>query len=174
VGPTAYNFINVFLRPPRKLFRDEMSLSEHPLYAIQCGTEDEAFAAFAVLSSHLAYWWWHSHGDGFHVSRRFLEDLPFGVEAVSGETGLRLTDAGKALWATIRERPIMSLNRGRTSLAYTPNGHDDLRRRADEVLAEIAELRPAFVDELQRFTARSVSATLHGNATTFATDQEGI
>lgn len=174
VGPTAYNFINVFLRPPRKLFRHELSLSEHPLYAVQCSTENEAFAAFAVLSSHLAYWWWRSHGDGFHVSRRFLEELPFGVETVTDETGIRLTDAGRALWGAMRERPIMSLNRGRTSLAYTPNGHDDLRRQADEVLAEIAGLRPAFVDELQRFTARSVSATLHGNATTLATDQEGI
>lgn len=174
VGPTAYNFINVFLRPPRKLFRDDMSLSEHPLYAVQCSTENEAFAAFAVLSSHLAYWWWHSHGDGFHVSRRFLEELPFGVETVTGKIGIRLADAGRALWGAIRGRPIMSLNRGRTSLAYTPNGHDNLRRQADEVLAEIAGLRPTFVDELQRFTARSISATLHGNATTFAINQEGI
>lgn len=174
VGPTAYNFINVFLRPPRNLLGDDKSLSEHPLHAVQCSTEEEAFAAFAVLSSHFAYWWWRSHGDGFHVSRRFFEDLPFGAEALTGETGARLAGAGKTLWAAIRERPIMSVNRGRTSLAYTPNGHYAMRRQADEILAEIAGFHHAFVDELQKFSARSISATLHGNATTFITDEEGI
>jgi len=72
-----------------------------------------------------------------------------------------LADAGAELWYVIRGRAVVSLNRGRTSLAFTPNGHDAIRRKADQVLAELAGLEHAFVDELQKFTARSVSATLH-------------
>ncbi len=81
VGPTAYNFINVFVSPERSLFDTAETLSENPLQAVKCSSRKDAFAVFAILSSHLAYWWWHTHGDGFHVSKRFLTELPFGLEA---------------------------------------------------------------------------------------------
>lgn len=173
IGPTAYNFLNVFLRPQRGLLHGGVELSEHPLYALRCASEEDALSIFAILSSHLSYWWWHAHGDGFHVTRRFLGDLPFGAEILAGSAGRQLAACGAELWSAIQARPIMSLNRGRTSLAYSPNGHDDIRRKADEVLAQIAGLDRAFVDELQKFTARSVSATLHENAIAETADQEG-
>src|SRR5690606_35709453 len=108
----------------------------------------------------LAYWWWHTHGDGFHVSKRFILELPFGTELLAGAVPGLLSKYGEELWASIKRTPILSLNRGRTSLAYTPNGHDDIRRRIDQVLADAADLKSGFVDELQKFTARTVAATL--------------
>ena len=164
VGPTAYNFLNVFLKPPRDALRPDLLLSEHPLHAIRCASLDDAFAVFAVFSSHLAYWWWHAQGDGFHVTRRFIADFPFGVDVLGGTS--ELCKNGNELWAVINSRPIVSLNGGRTSLAYTPNGHDRIRRRIDEELAAIAGLSTTFVDELQQFTARSISATLHETTNT--------
>lgn len=161
VGPTAYNFLNVFLTPPHDALPAGRTLSEHPLYAVRCASGEDAFATFAILSSHLAYWWWHAHGDGFHVNGRFIADLPFGMDALTGCTQAILCESGKELWNLIRLQPIVSLNGGRTSLAYTPNGHDAIRRKADEVLAGLAGLSCVFVDELQKFTARSVSARLH-------------
>jgi hypothetical protein len=168
VGPTAYNFLNVFLRPPRALLRNEVALSEHPLHAIACASRQDALAIFALLSSHLAYWWWHAQGDGFHVSGRFLSEFPFGIDALSGTSGEALSRCGEELWLTISSRPIISLNRGRTSLAFTPNGHDQIRREIDQILAGLARLQPAFVDELQQFTAHTVAATLrvHTNSGT--------
>ena len=158
VGPTAYNFLNVFLRPPRAAAREERELSRHPLHAVRCASREDALAVFCVLTSHLAYWWWHARGDGFHVSRRFVSDFPFGLDALGRRGVERLCEAGSALWSAIKENPVVSSNRGRTSLAYTPNGHDDMRRVADEVLAAAAGLNGDFVDELQRFTARAVTA----------------
>lgn len=160
VGPTAYNFLNVFLRPPRALLQKDVALSEHPLHAITCASKQDALVVFALLSSHLAYWWWHAHGDGFHVSARFLSEFPFGVETLSGPAGKALARHGDELWSTIRTSPIISLNRGRTSLAFTPNGHDGMRRKIDEVLADLAGIDTAFVDELQQFTAHTVAAVL--------------
>lgn len=158
VGPTAYNFLNVFLRPPRIATRGECELSRHPLHAVRCASREDALAVFCVLTSHLAYWWWHARGDGFHVSRRFVSDFPFGLDALGRGGVKRLCEAGSALWSAIRENPVVSSNRGRVSLAYTPNGHDDMRRVADELLASAAGLDGDFVDELQRFTARAVTA----------------
>lgn len=174
VGPTAYNFLNVFLKPPRALLQKDAVLSEHPLHAITCASEHDAFAIFALLSSHLAYWWWHAHGDGFHVSARFLSEFPFGVEALNGPAGEALAQCGHELWSTIRTSPIISLNRGRTSLAFTPNGHDGLRRKIDEILADLARIDAEFVDELQQFTAHTVAAMLRARQNLDMPEQEGI
>ena len=173
VGPTAYNFLNVFLKPPRGLASAGLSLSEHPLHAIDCASREEALAVFAVLSSHLAYWWWHAHGDGFHVSRRTIASFPFGIETLSGRTAARLAVHGAELWSTICTSPVISLNRGKTSLAFTPNGHDELRRSADEILAEVAGLDRSFVDELQQFTAHTVAATLRAHDSSTSNESEG-
>lgn len=173
VGPTAYNFLNVFLKPPRDLLVSEQTLSEHPLYAISCASRNDALAVFAMLTSHLSYWWWHTHGDGFHVSRRFIADIPFGLETLAGREAAKLSACGVELWSAIRMNPIISLNRDRTSLAYTPNGHDDIRRKADQVLADIVGLESTFVDEIQQFTAHTVAATLREHAITETNEREG-
>ncbi len=173
VGPTAYNFLNVFLKPPRDLLSDDKVLSEHPLYAISCASPKDALAVFAILTSHLAYWWWHAHGDGFHVNKRFIASLPFGLDALNGESVDKLVASGGELWSKIKLNPIVSLNRGRASLAYTPNGHDRIRRQADQVLADLAGLESAFVDELQQFTAHTVAAKLRGNNINQVYEEEG-
>lgn len=172
VGPTAYNFLNVFLAPNPIRSQKDSILSEHPLHVISCASHQDALAVFALLSSHLAYWWWHAHGDGFHVSGRFLREFPFGIDALSGASGELLSRSGEELWATIRSNPIVSLNRGRTSLAFTPNGHDHMRRRIDQVLVDVAALEPAFVDELQKFTAHTITATLRDRADSETDEQE--
>lgn len=170
IGPTAYNFINVFLRPPDGVLGYGQVLSEHPLFSIKCASTIDALTVFAIFSSHLAYWWWHAHCDGFHVSRRFIAELPFGREAFSESATSILSPCGAELWSMIKKRPIISLNRGRTSLAYTPNGYDDIRRKIDKALANIAGIQEAFVDELQQFTARTVAATLRRHAITETED----
>lgn len=166
VGPTAYNFLNVFLKPPCALRQKNLALSEHPLHAITCASDQDALAIFALLSSHLAYWWWHTQGDGFHVSTRFISEFPFGLEILTGSSRKSLGQYGKDLWLTIQTNPIISRNRGRTSVAFTPNGHDGMRRKIDEVLAGLAGLETAFVDELQKFTAYTVAAVspVHKNS----------
>jgi hypothetical protein len=168
VGPTAYNFLNVFLRPARGQIRTGQMLSEHPLHAVRCSSATDALAVFAILSSHFAYWWWHTHGDGFHVSRRFLAEMPFGLEAFAAPVREVLADSGGELWSAINANPIISVNRGRTSFAYTPRGHDDLRRKIDLALASLVGFEEQFLDELQRFTARTVAATLPKHAITEA------
>ena len=159
-GATAYNFLNVFLNPPQGVLASASVLSEHPLHAMDFPTRDDAAAAFALLSSHLAFWWWHVTQDGFHVTARFLAGLPFGADALYGASRATLAACGEKLWSLIRADPIVSLNRGRSSLAYSPNGFDDMRREVDHVLADLAGLEPGFVVELQHFTAHTIRAEL--------------
>ena len=158
VGNTAYNFLNVFLRPPQQVFRSEHQLSENQLYAIQCESPEDALAIFGILSSHLAYWWWLTHGDGFHVTRRFITNFPFGSEVLGGQYRDVLSEYGSALWSTMNSNPTISLNRGRTSVAYSPIRYADLRRSVDRVLLDAAGLDYRFADELQRFSEQTIAA----------------
>ena len=157
VGPTAYNFLNVFLKPP-VMPNKGLVLSKNPLHAIVCASTEDALVVFSLLTSHLAYWWWHTHGDGFHVTKQFIQNLPFGLDILKGNLADGLCECGLSLWSIIKNDPISSLNRGRTSLAYSPNGHDYLRLQADRTLIHAAGIGEEFVDELQQFTAHTIAA----------------
>lgn len=158
VGSTAYNYLNVFLRPPQKVFRSEHQLSRSQLYAIQCASSKDALAIFGILTSHLSYWWWLTHGDGFHITRRFLTNFPFGIEVLGGQYRDVLAECGAALWSAMNSNPTISLNRGRTSVSYSPIGYADSRRSADRVLLDAAGLDDSFADELQRFSEQTIAA----------------
>ena len=159
VATTAYNFLNVFLRPPGKVLQGRPRLSENPLHAIRCATPQTALAVYGILSSHLAYWWWHTHGDGFHVLRRFIMDFPFGNDVLASHHLESLSSIGSTLWSAMNAHPTISLNRGRVSLAYKPNQHTAARRSVDRLLVSVAGLSNGFEDELQRFTEHTVAAT---------------
>ena len=156
VGTTAYNFLNVFLRPPKTTLEGMTDLSENKLHAIHCATPKTAQAVFGILTSHLAYWWWHTYGDGFHVLKRFILNFPFGNDVLNDDPLEFLSRTGAKLWSAMNTNPTISLNRGRLSVAYNPNCHTDIRRSIDRVLVEVAGLSDGFVDELQQFTAHTV------------------
>ena len=159
-GATAYNFLNVFLQPPKGVLENAPVLSQHPLHAIHFPSEKDAAAAFAMLSSHLAFWWWRVTGDGFHVTARFLADLPFGTDVLSGSSRAALASCGKRLWTRIRNDPVVSCNRGRSSLAYSPNGFDVIRSEIDHIMAEHACLDAATIADIQHATKNTARAQL--------------
>lgn len=150
VGSTAYNFLNVFLRPQLLKTDAEITLTENPLHALVCQSHEIALQVFALLSSRLAFWWWHAHGDGFHVSRHIIETMPVGAALRDERYARRLTDLGNALWHQLSHNPVVSLNRGRTSLGFTAAPHVE-RGYVDALLVDALGLEPTFVSELERF-----------------------
>ena len=162
IGATAYNFLNVFLTPPKGAIPSDSTLSTHPLHATTFSTRGDAMAAFAILSSHLAYWWWLATHDGFHVTARFFRGLPVGTDALKQSVRPRLISYGEKLWSRIRSEPTVSLNRGRTSLAYSPVRFLDLRQRIDRVVADVVGLEKTFLAELQNISIQRVQAALQG------------
>jgi len=78
VAATAYNFLSVFLRPDALELNSADELTENPMMALACPSREAALQVFALLSSRLAFWWWHVHGDGFHVSKHVIETMPVG------------------------------------------------------------------------------------------------
>ena len=63
---SAYEFLTVV--PPGRLNRNE--------FTIQVGDQDDQAVAVAAANSHVAYAWWRTYGDAFHVTKGVMSNLP--------------------------------------------------------------------------------------------------
>lgn len=115
VAPTAYNWIGVV--------RDVAALtsgghtSENALLELTLADEELADAAYALLSSRYVFWLWRVESDGFHVTRRLLEQLPFCLGRVP-EAVPELAVRGRLLWTAALGGAIRSVNKGRTTVSF--------------------------------------------------------
>ena len=159
IASTAYNFLSVFLRPKPFARHGSEELTENPMLALTCSSRESALQVFALLSSKLAFWWWHSHGDGFHVSKHVIETMPVGEAFRDAATVAELTSLGESLWKGVSASPVISRNRGRTSLGFSAATFPQ-RKRIDELLIEMLGLAPDFADELERFCENVTKAQI--------------
>jgi len=155
VGGTAYNFLNVF-RSLSASSRPDSLLSESGLHCIECPSGQIAEVAFSVLSSRLAFWLWHVEGDGFHVSRNFIERFPFGSGCFSDAQIDELRQLGADLWRDLQAHQIVSVNKGKTSFAFRPLACEGLRDRIARILIQAAGLPKSFEDDLRSFVRQVV------------------
>ncbi|GAB3201813.1 hypothetical protein GCM10027062_24920 [Nocardioides hungaricus] len=130
LAPTAYNFLGV-VRDPYRAVTDGHD-SQNSYSVLQFDSELQASAAYALLSSRLAFWIWHVTGDGFHVTGTVHRRIP--VPSAEPERLERLADLGERLWKAALQSPVVSNNRGRTTVAYPTWIHADL---IDEIDAEV-------------------------------------
>ena len=161
VGSTAYNFLNVFFRPPAGLLPSSALLTTNTIHDLRCASTRDAYAVFALLSSGVTFWLWHVLADGFHVSRAFLEGLPLGPTLFNADTIVSLSDAGNTLWKDVQAHPVSSLNRGRASLSFPASRLRDQQRGIDTIIVEAAGLPSGFLPELDHFIASVVDARPH-------------
>lgn len=150
LASTAYNFLNVY-RTLKLSGKEISTLTENKVLRVDCATDDDACAVFAILSSRLTYWLWHVHGDGFHVTSSFVAGIPFGPKSLSRDALKQLVEAGRTLWTAVQSRRIVSLNKGRTTVAFRPLGCEEERDAVDRLLLEAAGLPTTFLQTLRSF-----------------------
>jgi hypothetical protein len=115
-----------------------------------------ADAVFALLSSRISYWLWNVRGDGFHVSRRFVETVATYWSELSSDARTTLARKGGELWDALSTSPIISRNSGAWSVAFSPLQHQRLLTAIDHVVAEHLDLPAAFVSFLERATVERI------------------
>jgi hypothetical protein len=154
VASTAYNFLNVF----RSFTLDSTKypLSENTVHCLEFGREDYARIAFAILSSRLTYWLWHVEGDGFHVGGQFIQHLPFGRDSFNPDQAAALEQLGAQLWDRLQAHRIVSVNKGRQTVAFRPLACEKERDAIDEILIEAAKLPRRFSHTLGSFVRDAV------------------
>lgn len=151
VASTAYNFINVF----RSLdYSDDRSLlSTNPVYRLSFRSSEERDAAFAILSSRITYWLWQVECDGFHVTQKFLERLPF---TLPGKEISALAKLGSMLWGAVKSSPILSINSGKRTLAYPATSFASVLDQIDEIILKTMGIDPGFSKTLKEFIRKIV------------------
>jgi N-6 DNA Methylase len=151
IGGTAYNFLNVYRCA--KLAEEERvaPMSESPVHCLEFRAEMEAAAAFAILSSRLTFWLWNVLGDGFHVSCRLYETVPFSRASFSPPAFSQLATLGEQLWLRLQEHRFTSLNGGRLTVGYRPLACTAELDAIDAMLRDAASLAAGFVRELREF-----------------------
>lgn len=162
VGATAYNFLNVFQKFEPTKFAGGLNLSEHPAHALHCASQQDADVLFAILSSCVAFWWWHCHDDGFHVSKETIATLPVGNAFSDATRSEALARLGRMLWERASANPIMSKNKGKVSAGFNAAVDQRLQRDIDREVVGALGLDAKFVDNLGDFKKRVVSADMHG------------
>lgn len=155
IASTAYNFLNVFrsltLGPDIKY-----PLSENTVHCLEFAHEESAELVFAILSSRLTFWLWHVQGDGFHVGAGFLHNLPFGKTSFTPQQSEALRESGRTLWLALGCHRIVSLNRGKQTIAYRPLACEKERDAIDDLLLDAAHLPKRFKNTLKEFVKSTV------------------
>jgi hypothetical protein len=139
LAPTAYNFLGLLRDPYRAV--TEGHDSQNGYWVLQFASELLASAAYALLSSRLAFWIWHVTGDGFHVTSTLYQRVP--VPTSDPGRIRRLADLGDQLWKAALHNLQVSTNRSRVTVAYPTWSHIDLVREIDAEVGEFIGVRYA-------------------------------
>lgn len=154
IASTAYNFLNVF--HSISVDTSENPLSENTIHSLEFADQATAEIVFAILSSRLTYWLWHIEGDGFHVNASFIHSLPFGRGSLTPAQAEALRASGAQLWQAVQSHRIVSLNKGKQTVAYRPLTCETERDAIDELLIEVATLPKRFRQTLKSFVMDTV------------------
>lgn len=155
VGSTAYNFMNVYRSiPPR--FANDLHWSSNPVLRLQFATERDAEVAFGILASRVTFWLWHVVGDGFHVHKSFVLSLPFDGDSFPVQQHAELRDNARRLSKALNEHLLISVNRGRHTIAFRSLACTVERDALDRILVASASLPPEFAGTLRAFERKTV------------------
>jgi hypothetical protein len=153
---TAYNWIPVFrVIPTIEGYTGENSSKFNVL---TFASQWEADFAFAVASSRITYWLWRVEGDGFHLNRYFLLNLPFHPERFSDSSIQRICHLSRSLWHDLTLNPIQKRNAGILALSYTPFKSQTFVEEIDEAIIENYNLPNTFLLFLRKFVAETIEA----------------
>ncbi len=152
---TAYNWLPIFRHIPSEC----LSLgNEFRAHTLICKDSHLADFVFGVLSSRVAYWLWRVEGDGFHLNRSFLLDLPFHASHFSETRYAEIVKLARDLWDKIQHYPIKKLNAGRLSISYSPHACGDILDSLDMKILRPFEIAGDFGPWLKDYVFNTIVA----------------
>lgn len=142
IAPTAYNWLNCLRATSPALDMGFDSTVGYHHLTFQ--SSEDAWAAYAVVSSRLVLWLWRTEADAFHVTRDFLLNIPVSPESLGRRIRAELIDLGRALWKEAVASPSISVNKARTSVGFRVDPEAFILDDIDGVLADALGLNMSF------------------------------
>ncbi|MEN1958125.1 N-6 DNA methylase [Luteimonas changyuni] len=151
IGGTGYNFLNVFFSSELANYvLDSERLSSSPTIFLTFPDEELALAAYALLSSRLAFWMWRVEGDGFHVTSDFIKKLPFWSVLEDRSLLRELAENGKDIRDASSSSIARSLNGGKETYSFHCGFDRASSQRAEEIALTRLLGETTFSSELDR------------------------
>ena len=148
---TAYNWINVFDHIPESKDKSGNLYVPDSLMKIEFSTEEELYFYIAMISNRITYWLWTVCGDGFHVHKDFILNLPYGKGNYSEFFFKNMVDLGKNYVLKAKSHPCKSYNCGKEIINYDFTRCFDIVEKIENALnAEIGG-NPKNVKEISRW-----------------------
>lgn len=161
-APTAYNWLSVHREISVDFLKGTEGRANH-LCCVRFQTPEIADAAFALSVSNTSYWLWRVEGDGFHLPKGFLFDLPFGDLLASRHCVEQLAPRGKAIWRAMKAHPVVSLNKGVKSISYSPACAVDTVAEVDFLVQGFFGLPEEFPEHLREYVRTNIEAGRQGH-----------
>ncbi|MDF2892078.1 MAG: hypothetical protein K0R80_2445 [Clostridia bacterium] len=114
---TGYNWIPVFLEPPISWDKNGNEIISSSIWAVEC--KFNKYLLYSLVTSTISYWLWIVHGDIFHLSKKFVDSLPYDQDSFSKEATEALTKLGESLWNEVKQNKIYKNNAGKKIGNYT-------------------------------------------------------
>jgi hypothetical protein len=153
---TAYNWLPFEIVLDASGADDSAVMSKYRYWAAK--SKGEAFTAFAILQSRLAYWLWRVCGDGFHLTDQFIATLPFSPYSFSLTVQNRLQELGATLWKEMLGNKVVSSNAGVVSVSYCPYVSERTLDMIDMLVIQELGLPSSANTYFKEFIARTVVA----------------
>jgi len=155
---TAYNWIPVF-RVLSDSFDHNLRQDMRPsLRVLDCIDEKYAWFVFACLVSRITYWLWRVEADGFHVTKEFIDRLPFHPYALSKHCSEQLLFLAERMWIGMLEHPVESINKGKRTVSYYPYACEHELDAIDTILLGSLGLSNNYVSFLKKFVMENIVA----------------
>ncbi|MFW6015555.1 MAG: Eco57I restriction-modification methylase domain-containing protein [bacterium] len=153
---TAYNWIPVFIKPPKSFDKEGNEILLNSLWAINCMANK--YFIFSLLTSTLTYWLWIVQGDSFHLSKTFIKELPYHNEVFSQNIIDKLTCLGRRLWDDIKTKEIYNTNSGKKIGNFSFIKSRDIILEIDKIIISELNLDNKFEDYLKKWYHYMLSA----------------
>jgi len=152
---TAYNWLPIFRQAPKEYIDTKNEFRAHSIKGLD---SEQADFLFGLLSSRLPYWLWRVEGDGFHLNRSFLLNLPLQSSLLSFENHTEIAKLGRDLWNQIQHHPVRKFNAGKLSISYRPYACGDTLDRLDMNILHAFNISDSFGAFLREYVADTILA----------------
>lgn len=134
VGKTSYNWLSVYRVNPYLKINNGAKYSNIDILHFK--SKEEADIIYGILCSRIVYWLWRVRGDGFHLTKTFIENLPIQPNKFSAKDKKTIITHSIAIWDIISQRPIFNNNSEVVSVTYCPYYAKEEIDSIDKVILE--------------------------------------
>jgi hypothetical protein len=156
---TGYNWIPVFLEPPISWDKDGNEITSSSVWAVEC--KRNKYFLYSLLASTISYWFWIVHSDIFHVSKKFVDSLPYNPDSFCKEAVEELIELGKLLWDEVKQNKIYKYNAGKKIGNYTYVQSQKTINEINKIIIRELNLPSIFDISLKKWYHYMLSAGRH-------------